>query len=119
MWIMPQSYRNFVKSMQNQQRLSLKSLITDLIQEETLMESLNSSIASTICWKKEFRRNQRKFFLSKDGEGKKIFPSKGDEGYSKVGFNKSKVKCFFCKKLGHHIKDCKVRIVEKSANSRE
>ncbi len=43
---MPQSYRNFIKSMLNQQRLSLQSLITDLIQEETLMKSLNSSIAS-------------------------------------------------------------------------
>ncbi len=57
--------------MLNQQQLSLQSLITDLIQEETLMKTLNSSIGSTICWKKKFRRNQRKFFPSKDGEGKK------------------------------------------------
>jgi hypothetical protein len=49
MWIMPQNYRNFIKSMLNQQQLSLQSLITDLIQKETLTKSLNSSIASTIC----------------------------------------------------------------------
>lgn len=46
MWIMPQSYRNFIKSMRNQHWLSLQSLITDLIQDETLMKFFNSSIDS-------------------------------------------------------------------------
>jgi hypothetical protein len=35
----------------------------------------------------------------------------------KIGFNNSKMKCFFCKKPGHHIKDYKARITKDSRNS--
>jgi hypothetical protein len=45
---------------------------------------------------------------------KTYFPSKDGERSSKIGSNKSKMKCFFCKKPGHHIKDCKARIAKDS-----
>jgi hypothetical protein len=86
--------------------------MTTLIQEETLMKSLYSStyrmstlyVGKTTSTLIETRKT--------------YFPSKDGEGSAKIGFNKSKMKCFFCKKLGHHIKDCKARIAKDSRNSK-
>lgn len=104
--------QKFISSMHRQQPLSLQSLITYLIQEETLMKSLNSStyrMSTVYVGKRNFNinRNQKRYFPSKDGEGHLI----------KIDFNNSKMKCFFCKKLGHHIKDYKARITKDSRNS--
>jgi hypothetical protein len=49
---------------------------------------------------------------------KTYFPSKDGKRSSKISSNKSKMKCFFCKKLGHHMKDCKARIGKASRKSK-
>jgi hypothetical protein len=43
----------------------------------------------------------------------KTFPPRNITTTSSQSFGKKKMKCFYCKKLGHLIKDCNKRIVEK------
>jgi hypothetical protein len=74
-------------------------LIIDLIEEKTLIEILiyQQTIFLPYMLEKEFQHQEKPknyFFMSKD-EGKKIFPSKGGERFSKVGFKKSKMNIFF------------------------
>lgn len=99
MWNMPQSYKKFRSSICRQETLCLQFLIIDLIEEETLMEIL--IYQQTICLpymlgkKIQHQEKSKNFFLVFKDEGKKKFPSKGGERFSKVGFKKSKMKIFF------------------------
>lgn len=116
---MPPSYRMFISSLRRQPNLTLQSLITDLIQEETLMKNLNLSPDNTSALytrksgpnysrKSAFNRNPKKFLNSKGESSSKNFATK------KPFFDK---KCFYCKKTGHMIKDCRTRIAAEAINS--
>jgi hypothetical protein len=73
---MPPSYRTFIGSSRRQPNLTLQSMITNLIQEETLMKNLSLILdnTSSLCIKKNnpnfdrkpvFNRIPEKFFNSK------------------------------------------------------
>jgi hypothetical protein len=107
---MPRSYRTFISSLRRQPNLTLQSLIIDLIQKETLMKDMNLHNESSLALyagKKYSKYNNNKFT-----KYNKSFPPRTSSQF----FDKKKVKCFYCKKLGHLIKDYKKRIVEE-ANS--
>jgi hypothetical protein len=110
----PPSFRTFISSLRRQPNLTLQSLIIDLIQKETLMKDMNlhneSSLALYVGEKYSTYNNK------KCTKYNKFFPPKHVATTSSQFFDKKKVKCFYCKKLGHLIKDCKKRIVEE-ANS--
>jgi hypothetical protein len=111
---MPPSYRTFISSLRRQPNLTLQSLIIDLIQKETLMKDMNLHNESSLALyvgKKFSKYNNKKFT-----KYNKSFPPRHVATTSSQFFDKKKVKCFYCKKLGHLIKDCKKRIVEE-ANS--
>lgn len=87
-------------------------MITYLIKEETLMKSLNSSYIKCLPYILE-KETSTLIETKKDTSHLKM-----EKGHLiKIGFNNSKMKCFFCKKPGHHIKDYKARITKDSRNS--
>jgi len=53
----PQNYQSFICSLKRQARINLQSLITNLIEEETLIKDM-SFIAkkhiNILCWKENF-----------------------------------------------------------------
>jgi hypothetical protein len=99
---MPPSYRTFISSLRRQPNLTLESLIIDLIQKETLMKDMNLHNVSSLAL----------YVGKKYSKYNKSFPPRHVATTSSQFFDKKKMKCFYCKKLGHQIKDCKKRIVE-------
>jgi hypothetical protein len=111
---MPPSYRTFISSLRRQPNLTLQSLIIELNQKETLMKDMNLHNESSLALyagKKYSKYNNNKFT-----KYNKYFPPRDGTTTSYQFFDKKKVKCFYCKKLGHLIKDCKKRRAEE-ANS--
>jgi hypothetical protein len=53
-------------------------------------------------------------------KSKRLFPLKeGGSSFQYIRKKKFTNKCFYCRKLGHNVKDCKVRRVAKSSNKRK
>ena len=113
---LPPSYRSFISSLRRQPGITLQSLITDLIQEETLMKDMNLNMDNTSALyvgKKHFYNNKKphynktykKFSNSKDESSSQPFEKKKNYSVDK--------KCFYCKKPGHLIQDCRTRIAAK------
>jgi len=103
---MPPSYRTFISSLRRQPNLTLQSLIIELNQKETLMKDTNLHNESSLAL----------YVGKKYSKYNKSFPPRDGTTTSYQFFDKRKVKCFYCKKLGHLIKDCKKRIVEANSN---
>jgi len=70
--------------------------------------NLHNESSSTLYAKKRYSKHNSNKFTKYN---KKI-PPKDVATTSSQPFGKKKVKCFYCKKLGHLIKDCNKRIVE-------
>jgi len=110
------SYRSFISSLRRQLGITLQSLITDLIQEETLMKDMNLNMDNTSALyvgKKQFYNNKKQNY----NKNYKKFPNSKDESSFRP-FEKKKnystdKKCFYCKKFGHFIQNCRTRIVAK------
>jgi len=108
-----QSYTTFIHSYRRQQGITLQMLIIDLIQEETLMKDIGSTSESTLALYvgKKFSNNSKKIYFNKNF--KKFSNPKAKSNfkpYEKKEFNTIK-KYFYCKKLEHVIKDCRIQIV--------
>jgi hypothetical protein len=109
---MPPSYRTFISSLRRQPNLTLQSLIIDLIQKETLMKDMNPLKESSLALyagKKYSKYNNNKF-----AKYNKSFTPTHVATTSSQFFDKKKMKCFYCKNLGHLRKECKKIIVEEA-----
>jgi hypothetical protein len=107
---MPPNYKTFISPLRRQLHQTLQSLITNLIQRETLMKDMNldNESSSTFYASKRYSKyNNNKFtkYIKK-------IPPRNVATIPSESFGKKKVKCFYCKKLGHLIKDCNKRIVK-------
>ena len=120
---LPQNYQPFIRSLRRQPGLTLQTLITDLIQEETFIKDSSPTSENTSALyvgRKNFNKGKKSYFnknfrISSDSKGE----SSGYKPLEKKILAKEK-KCFYCKKPGHHIKDCRARIAaEKSNNARQ
>ena len=103
---LPPSYRIFISSLRRQPGITLQSLITDLIQEETLMKDMNwnNENQSALYTKRKFYNNSKKPYLNRNfhkGENSKPLERKYDSS------NKRNC-CFYCKKPGHLIQKCRI-----------
>jgi hypothetical protein len=115
------SYRLFISSFQQQPNLSLQSLILDLLQEETFMKKLGSASYSLNALYVGKRPTPTKFknnkFLMKNS-----FQSKGKDPHTlfdKKNTIKTTKTRFYCKKIGHLIKDYNKRIATKVASRKQ
>ena len=120
---LPQNYQPFIRSLRRQAGLTLQTLITDLIQEETFIQDTSSTSknkSALYVGKKNFNKSKKPYFnknfkTSSDSKGE----SSGYKPFEKKILATEK-KCFYCKKPGHHIKDCRARIAaEKGNNTRQ
>ena len=106
---LPPSYRIFISSLRRQLSITLQSLITDLIQEETLMKDMNWNNENQLALytKRKFYNNDKKTFFPK-GESSKQFERKNESLNKRI--------CFYCKKRDHSIQDCRNKIVAEKRN---
>lgn len=116
----PQTYQSFIRSLRRQVGLTLQTLITDLIQEETFIKDMSSTSnnnSALYVGKKSFDKNKKPSF---NKNFNKASDSKGESsGY--IPFEKKTLaaekKCFYCKKPEHHICDCRTRIAAEQARN--
>jgi len=115
---LPPSCRVFISSLRRQPNITLQSLITDLIQEETLMKDMswnNESQSALYTKRKIYNYGTKKNFLSKRFH--KATKVKAPNILKETKMNhQDKRSCFYCKKLGHLIKDCRLRIAAEKEN---
>jgi hypothetical protein len=93
---LPPSYRVFISSLRRQPDITLQYLITDLIQEETLMKdmSLTSESQSALYTKRRFYNNGKKPYMNKrfqKGENSKRFERKNESMDKRSCFIKGKI----------------------------
>ena len=119
----PQTYQPFIHSLRRQVGLTLQTIVTHLIQEETFIKDTSPTSenkSALYVGKKNFNKSKKPYFnknfkTSSDSKGE----SSGSKPFEKKILAIEK-KCFYCKKPGHHIKDCRARIAtEKGTNTRQ
>jgi len=90
---LPSSYRFFITSLRRQPGITMQSLITNLIQEETLMKNISVTIdsTSTLYVGKKFQKFGKKLYHNKQFKKGKSTNSKF---YEKKNVMNDK-KCFF------------------------
>lgn len=95
---LPHSYQSFIRSLRGQAGLTLQTLITDLMQEETFISDANSTSENTsalFVGKKFYNKNRKpyvnkNFKTSSDSKGQ----SSGNKPFDKPFLERAK-KCFY------------------------
>lgn len=97
---LPESYEGLVVSLSGQTTLTLQTVVGLLLHEEIRRKSIgkvnSGKSLALFSHKKRF----------------KTFPKQKYENKESQNFPKKVGKCFYCQKLGHHIKNCRKRIVD-------
>jgi len=85
--------------------LILQSLISNLIQEKTLMKDMNQNNENTSTLYVGKKHSKFNNYKSPNIKNPNIsFAPRDGVMFSKSSFDKKKMKCLYCKKLGHLIK---------------
>ncbi len=85
--------------------LTLQSLISNLIQEKTLMKDMNQNNENTSTLYVGKKHSKFNNYKSPNIKNPNIsFAPRDGVMFSKSSFDKKKMKCLYCKKLGHLIK---------------
>jgi len=85
--------------------LTLQSLISNLIQEKTLMKDMNQNNNNTSTFYVGMKHSKFNNYKSPNTKNPNIsFAPRDDVTFSKSSFDKRKMRCLYCKKLGHVIK---------------
>lgn len=113
---LPPIYRTFVSSLRRHSGVTLQSLITVLMQKETLMKDINLTVENTAALyvqkKSSYNNNIKRTYFNNNKFNKPKFNKfanfKGKSNnwpFGKKNFNAVEKRCFYCKKPGHRIKD--------------
>jgi len=114
---MPSGYKPYLTTLRRQPGLTLQGLIADFLQEEILLKKIgfgNDNMKALFVGKRPHPSYSQKKFGPYRSSFQDSKPMQREASSNKQSFDsyKKKVKCFYCKKVGHEIRDCRKRIAD-------